>query len=283
MPYQLIDSHAHVNFKPFRADWKEVIERAQQAQVGVVNVGSQLTTSQRSVEVAKEFSSGVWAAVGLHPIHLAEDHVEEDIIDGEKISFTTRQERFDFPAYLKLAREPQVVAIGECGLDFYRLPEDQAKKTAYIAIQKETLKEQIGLALQVGKPNIFHCREAYEDFLEIVEKYRGQVRGVVHCYTGQPEVVDKIVAAGLYVGFTGIITFPKTEYLAEAVRRVPLDRLLVETDCPYLAPAPFRGKRNEPAFVEHVARRVADIKGVSYETVCQQTVRNTQELFCLRP
>lgn len=282
MNWKLIDSHAHVNFRPFQDDWHQAIERAHEAGVGVVNVGSQLSTSRRSVEVAKQMKEGVWAAVGLHPIHLAEDHVEEDIIDGEKISFTTRQERFDHAAYLELARRAEVVAIGECGLDYYRLPQDEVKKQEYIALQKDTLKQQIGLALQVNKPNIFHCREAYDDFLEIVNKYRRQVRGVVHCYTGDADNVERIVKSGLYVGFTGIITFPKTEYLAEAVRRVPLDRLLVETDCPYLAPVPYRGKRNEPAYVEFVAQKVAEIKGVSFEQVCQQTAENTRRLFGLK-
>lgn len=282
MKWKLIDSHAHVNFRPFKDDWHQVIERAHEATIGVVNVGSQLSTSRRSVEVAKQFSEGgVWAAVGLHPIHLAEDHVEEDIIDEEKISFTTRQERFDHVAYLELAKQPEVVAIGECGLDYYRLPEDAAKKEEYIALQKDTLKQQIGLALQVNKPNIFHCREAYDDFLQIVEKYTGQVKGVVHCYTGNADTVERLVQAGLYVGFTGIITFPKTEYLAEAVKRVPLDRLLVETDCPYLAPVPYRGKRNQPAYVEFVAQKVAEIKGVSFEQVCAQTAENTRQLFGL--
>ncbi|MEK7539645.1 MAG: TatD family hydrolase [Patescibacteria group bacterium] len=282
MKWKLIDSHAHVNFRPFQDDWHQVIERAHEASVGVMNVGSQLSTSRRSVEVAQEFSAdGVWAAVGLHPTHLAEDHVEEDVIDGEKISFTTRQERFDHMAYLGLAQRPEVVAIGECGLDYYRLPEDAGKKQEYITLQKDVLKQQIGLALQVKKPNIFHCREAYDDFLKIVEKYRGQVRGVVHCYTGDADTVERLVAAGLYVGFTGIITFPKTEYLAEAVKRVPLDRLLVETDCPYLAPVPYRGKRNEPAYVEFVAQQVAKIKGISFDLVCQQTEENTRKLFKL--
>lgn len=282
MDWKLIDSHAHVNFRPFKDDWQAVIERAQQASMGMMNVGSQLSTSTRSLEVAKKFPTGVWAAVGLHPVHLAEDHVEENMIDGELVTFTTRQERFDFQAYKQLAVQPEVVAIGECGLDYYWLPEDETKRAEYKVVQKETLKEQIGLALQVGKPNIFHCRDAYEDFLQLVAKYHGQVRGVVHCYTGSAEMVEKIVAAGLYVGFTGIITFPKTEYLAEAVRRVPLDKLLVETDCPYLAPVPFRGKRNEPLYVEQVARKVAEIKGVSFEEVAKQTVENTRKLFDLR-
>lgn len=281
MDYKLIDSHAHVNFRPFKDDWQAVIERAQQAGIGIVNVGSQLSTSTRSLEVAQLIPQGVWAAVGLHPVHLADDHVEENVIDGEKITFTTRQERFDFQAYKALAVQPEVVAIGECGLDYYWMPEDEAKRAEYMVVQKETLKEQIGLALQVGKPNIFHCRDAYQDFLQLIQKYHGQVKGVVHCYTGTADVVEKIVAAGLYVGFTGIITFPKTEYLAEAVRRVPLDRLLVETDCPYLAPVPMRGKRNEPVYLEHVARKVAEIKGISYEEVARQTVANTKKLFYL--
>lgn len=279
MNWKLIDSHAHVNFHPFKEDWQAVIQRAQDAGVALINVSSQLTTSKRSIEVAKQYPEGVWAAVGLHPIHLAEDHVEENTIDGEKISFTTRQERFDHATYLPLARDPKVIAIGECGLDYYRLPEDQEKSATLVQLQKETLKEQIGLALQVDKPNIFHCREAYDDFLQIVSKYRGQVKGVVHCYTGDADTVEKIVAAGLYVGFTGIITFPKTEYLAETVRRVPMNRILVETDCPYLAPVPFRGKRNEPAYVEFVAKKVAEIKGLSEEEVFAQTLKNTQTVF----
>lgn len=281
MRWKLIDSHAHVNFRPFKDDWQQVIERAHAAGIGVVNVGSQLSTSARSVEVAKQIPSGVWAAVGLHPIHLAEDHIEKNIIDSEKITFTTRQERFDYEAYKQLAVQPQVVAIGECGLDYYWLPKEEDKRVEYIKIQKETLKEQIGLALQVKKPNIFHCREAYQDFLQIIAKYQGQVRGVVHCYTGDAQTAEQIVAAGLYVGFTGIITFPKTETLAEAARRVPLDRLLVETDCPYLAPVPFRGKRNEPAFVAHVAEKVAEIKGIPIQKVMEQTSQNAGDLFAL--
>lgn len=291
----LFDTHTHVNFQPFQSDYKAVIQRALDNGVIINNVGSQWDSSKRSVEIAEEFEKHVWASVGLHPIHIFEDVVEEQIIEGKVQKINTRAEKFDYNAYKQLAQSSsKVIAIGECGLDYYHFDRagiDSAKRDALIQQQVAVLTQHIELAIELDLAIIIHCRDAaihtegdvqaFEDLLALLEGYRGRLRGVIHCYTGLASFIPAFLDLGLHIGFTGIATFPNSTEVQAAVSATPLDRLVLETDAPYLTPAPFRGKRNEPAYVEHVARGIATLKQVPYDDFCNQTTRNAFELFKL--
>ncbi|MBI4457479.1 TatD family hydrolase [Candidatus Uhrbacteria bacterium] len=281
----LIDAHSHVNFNGYKKDADEVIRRAFDQGVAMLAVGSQLSTSERAVDYAERYD-GIWAVIGLHPIHLFEQFVDE-----EEIQFKSRAEEFDPDAYRALAkRSKKVVAIGECGLDYYRLP-DGVSQTEVAAKQKEVFRAQLDLSLELGLPIMIHCREAHADVAEILEEYAAagkSVRGDIHCFTGTVAEAERYLKLGFYISFTGVITFPpraadraKGSPLDEVLRTVPLDKLLVETDCPYLAPVPQRGKRNEPAFVRYVAEYAAKVKGVPFEEFAAQTLKNTKQLFSL--
>lgn len=313
----LIDTHAHVNFKGFEADAEEVLLRALDAGVSVVNVGTQLDTSKQAVEMAEKFKvkslklkensenqAGVYAVVGLHPVHTYTQHLDE-----EETSFNSREEKFDHEAYKKLAEHPLVVGIGECGLDYFRLNEHTGYKIEDVKqLQKNAFIQQIKLAIELNKALVIHTRsskgtdDACLDVLEIMKQElrikNQELRFVLHSYTGSPEVAKMFVDLGAYISFNGIITFdrPKNknsrssaEALAkvddktgnqEAVlREVPDDKILLETDCPYLTPAPHRGKRNEPLFVQHVAEKVAQIKKISADEIAEMTTNNAKKLF----
>ncbi len=271
----LIDTHAHINFNVYKNDGEEVVKRALAENVWLINVGSEKDTSRRAVEYAQQYERGVFAAVGLHPGHLANVEYEEEV-KGEKVKFSSAAEVFNEQYYFYLAQEPKVVAIGEIGLDYYRNP-------ARPELQKETLLEQLGLAEKLDKSVILHCREAHEDLLKILKIWtlvgNKPLRGVVHSFSGRWSQAEQYLKMGFYLGFNGIITFAR-DY-DRVVREMPLDRLLLETDCPYLTPEPFRGKRNEPSYVKYVAAKVAELRGVSTEEVAEITTKNARELFQL--
>jgi TatD DNase family protein len=282
MPIHLVDTHAHLNFASYKDDLDEVIERTRDGNVAVINVGSQYSTSQRAVELAKRYPGQMYAAVGLHPFHLFKMDVDE-----AELSFTTRQEEFSSEAYEKLARQPGVVAIGECGPDYFHKPEG-VSVTEFKTKQKWTFLKQIQLAQKLNLPVIVHCRgeqkdmhPAYHD-TAVILKDANFSHAVIHCYTGNWEDAKKFLDMGLMISFTGIITFPKTHALAEIIKKVSLDRIMVETDCPYLAPQLVRGQRNEPRFVRYVADRIAEIKGISYDEVAEQTTQNAIDFFKLK-
>jgi TatD DNase family protein len=283
----LIDTHCHVNFNAFTDDAGAVIERAQTAGVGMLNVGTNYATSVKSVQLADQ-TDGMWAAIGLHPIHLAKAITETAAFAGQEYSFTTKAESFDKRQYFQLAQKSKkVVAIGESGLDYFHLDDFKAPDMTpqqFVDLQKETLYEILTLGRELNLPHIFHCRDAYDDFADLIRDFRDgddDVRGVVHCFTGTLEQAQKMLDLGFSIGFTGIVTFPNAKDLQEVAKFVPLDRLLLETDSPYLAPQPIRGQRNEPAAVSHVAQQIAALKGLSYEEVCAQTTKNAIELFQL--
>jgi TatD DNase family protein len=278
----LIDTHAHLNFSAFKDDLDEVMSRITSAGMKVINVGSQYSTSQRAVELAKKYPGVCYAAIGLHPIHLFELHV-----DVEEMPFNSRQEEYKAEAYRVLAKNPGVVAIGEVGLDYFQMPTGMTK-TDFKIKQKWVFLKQLQLAKELDLPVILHCRgdkeemeRAYLDMLQIL-KEADYCRVVVHCYTADWEIAKKFLDFGAMISFTGIITFPKTEKIAGAVRHIPLDKIMVETDCPYLAPQIVRGQRNEPRFVQYVAGRIADIKGLSYDEVEEQTTNNAMNFFNLK-
>ncbi len=270
MIYKYIDNHAHLNFKIFDEDYRETIKRAHDVGVAVINVGTQKDTSKRAVEIAEEFESGVYAIIGLHPVHTSKSfHDEKEIGEGGK-EFTSRGEVFDYEYYKRLAENPKVVGIGECGLDYFRLEENTKE------IQKKIFEEQIRLAIEVDKPLMLHIREAYEDAIRILKKYP-KVRGNVHFFVGSKEIAQEFLDLGFTLSFTGVITFAK-DY-EELVKFIPLDRILSETDCPYVPPVPYRGKRNEPAYVIEVIKKIAEIKNLSFEEVSGQLLKNSKKLF----
>ena len=272
----LIDTHTHVNFRAFRDDADDAIRRALDAGVWLVNVGTQFETSRRAVEMAENYSEGVYAAVGLHPIHLFSHHVDE-----EETSFQTAGEEFNADSYRELIlRSTKVTAIGEFGLDYYRMPPGEDPERIK-TVQREVAKQHIILAKSVDKPLMLHVRpsigtmDAYEDLLEVLD----DMPGVIHSFTGSWEIAKKFIDRGFHIGMNGIITFDKTGRSEEVVKNTPLDRIVLETDAPYLTPVPHRGKRNEPSYVKFVAVRIAEIKGISIEEVDSVTTQNSRRLF----
>lgn len=254
MKTPLVDSHCHLNHEMLAADWRNVLERAAACRVErVVVVGYDEATSAAAAEMA-EGHPGVWAAVGIHP-HEASAYDE------------TVRERI-----AAMLQRPRVVALGEIGLDFHY---DFSPRDA----QVRAFKDQLALARAIGTPVIVHCRDAYDAVLDVLEET--SVRGVVHCWSGTPRQAERAVACGLYLGFTGILTFRKAEEVRLSARVVPPDRLLVETDAPYLAPAPHRGARNEPAYLPLVVRALAEVRGVDEEEMAAQTTANAERLFGL--
>ena len=295
----VFDTHAHVNFRSFKDDAKETLARALDAGVSVINIGSQIDTSRQAVELAEQFETGVYAVVGLHP-----EHTHSQYVDEEETHFKTREEDFDINLYSELVKHPKVVGVGECGLDYYRLPEDLSLHNQIKEKQIEVFRKQIKFAKEYDKALVVHSRpekgsdELYVDMLEIMNYELGvmnqesavnlalsskplALRFVLHSYTHTPEYLQKFLELGAYVSFNGIITFDKTGNMAELVKMTPLDKILLETDCPYLAPVPMRGKRNEPAFVKYVGEKTAEIKGVTFEELVDLTTLNAKNLFLI--
>ena len=276
----LIDTHAHVNFNAYSEDSEEVIRRALKDNVWMINVGSQWSTSCRAVGLAEKFLHGVFAAIGLHPIHLKEQKIREEIDPLEEFEFETRPENFNYEEYKKLALNPKVVAIGEVGLDYYHLP--KKNREAEREKQKENFIKHLELAKELGKPIILHCREAHNDVIEILKKCKSLIAnhkssGVVHSFSGRWSQAEEYFKLGFLIGFNGLITFAR-DY-DKVIKNAPLERILIETDCPYLTPEPHRGKRNEPNYVKYVAEKIVEIKEVSFEEVAQITTKNAKKLF----
>ncbi|HPN96634.1 MAG TPA: TatD family hydrolase [Candidatus Moranbacteria bacterium] len=266
----LIDTHAHLNFSAFKDDHEEVIKRCSDTKVGVINVGSEYKTSKRAVEMAEKYD-GLWAVVGLHPIHLG----SQDFKDKEEgIDIKSAVEKFEAEKYRELAKNKKVVAIGEMGLDFFH--NDQNKNE-----QAETFKEGIDLAVELDLPVMIHCRKANNEVIEILEEkkkeYGEKLRGVVHCFSGNLKQAERYTQLGFMLGFNGIITFAR-DY-DKVLRNIGIEHMVVETDCPYLTPIPHRGERNEPAYVRFVAEKIAEIKGVTLEEIAKATTKNAKSMF----
>ena len=268
------DTHTHVNFEAFKDDREAAMQRAIDAGTWMINVGTQVDTSREAAELALQYPHGVFAAIGLHPVH-----TYQQMLDEEESHFHSRAEVFDAAEYEKLLN-PKVVAVGEIGLDYFRLPED-AKSTA-IAGQKTEFIKQLQFAKQHNLPVIIHCREAYEDVLAILREYYAGAPGVIHSFTDTWETAKKFLDFGFYVALNGILTFDKTGKLAQVAQKTPLDRLLIETDAPYLTPPPFRGKRNEPSYVRYVADKIAECRNISGEEAATATFANAMALFQIK-
>ncbi|MCL0056709.1 TatD family hydrolase [Dehalococcoidia bacterium] len=286
----VIDTHAHLNFNAYKNDVDEVIKRTLENNVWMLNVGSQYTTSKKAVEIAEKYPEGVYAAVGLHPIHL-ETGLVKIKIDPEEIEFKTLEEEFNYEKYKELAKSSKVVAIGEIGLDYYWKPKTKTKIQQFKEKQKNVLCQQIELAQKLNLPIIFHCRMAHDDLFEVINsKFQApnskqilnsnnrnsKLRGVIHCFTGTWQEAKQYMELGLYLGFNGLIF--KLNLWDDIIKKMPLDKILIETDCPYLTPPQVKG-RNEPIFIKYIAERIAKIKGLNYKKVANIITQNTKQLF----
>lgn|SRR3989338_4282810 len=283
---KFFDTHTHVHFEAFKDDLEDVLRRAQEAGVGMVTVGTQSTTSKRAIEVA-EAHDHVWATVGLHPNHTVKQTFHDPNEVQGNATVKTREEVFDTDSYRALASHPKCVAIGECGFDFYRIPED-ADRNKVIWTQEEMLRRQFDLATELELPLVIHCRDAHKEQADLMEEYvrAGKIprRGVMHCFTGTQEDADRYLSLGFYISFSGVVTFPARKdlvgpMLIDVAKTIPDDKILIETDAPYLAPEPMRGKRNEPAYVVHTAEFLARARGVSIDAFARQTTENAKRLF----
>jgi TatD DNase family protein len=273
----LIDTHAHVNFSVYKKDGDQVTKRALESDVWMINVGSQYDTSRRAVEYAQKNPAGVFASVALHPIHLKKRKINERVDSNESFEFESQEESFDYERYKELAKNLKAVAIGETGLDYYHL--DAGEEESQKNLQKNSFIKHLELAKELSKPVIVHCREAHEDVLDILgAKASGyKLQGVIHSFSGGWRQAEQYLALGFYLGFNGIVTFAR-DY-DKVIMNMPFERLVLETDCPYLTPIPFRGKRNEPLYVKYVAEKIAELRGVSFDEVAKITTENTRRLF----
>lgn len=280
-----IDIHSHVNFQAFDEDRNAVIRHALKNDTWVINVGTQVDTSRKAVELANQYEKGVYVIVGLHPIHTgASYHDEKELGEGGK-EFVSHGEIFDKNSYREFLKDPKVVAIGECGLDYYRMDEES------IAQQKEAFIAQIELANEFNKPLMLHIRNnpkdktrnAYIDALGILKKYskvcpaQGEARGDVHFFAGDLAEAKAFLDFGFTLSFTGVITF-SPDY-DEIIKNIPLDMIMSETDSPYVTPVPYRGKRNEPVYVREVVKRIAEIKNLPESVVAEAIVATAKRVF----
>lgn len=276
--FKLFDTHCHVHFSAYKNDLDEVLARAKKHNVGMIVVGTMQKTSHEAAAFA-DAHPDVWAAVGLHPQNVHHIHPSEDEGAGH--------EDFDSEFYKKLAAAPRVVAIGETGMDLFRIPDDMTvEKVA--ADQEKVFRAHLDLCDELQKPVVIHCRDAHEQVTRVLTEYisAGKLarRGVLHCFTGTPEQAAEYVKLGMYISIPGIITFPpkkpQTENsLMAVVRAVPRTQLVIETDCPFLTPVPHRGERNEPAYVAYTAVAVAAAWGISPAEAAEQTTANARALF----
>lgn len=295
-----IDIHSHVNFKAFDEDRDVVIKRALENDTWVINVGTQVDTSKKAVEMANMYEEGVYAIIGLHPIHTgASYHDEKELGEGGK-EFTSRGEVFDKESYRELLKNKKVVAIGECGLDYYRCTSESMSR------QREAFKEQIELANEFDKPLMLHIRNnpkdksraladgaqtcesadsklgnftksnAYFAALEILKQH-SKVKGDVHFFAGTWEEAQGFLDFGFTLSFTGVITF--TDDYDEVIKNTPLSMIMSETDSPYVTPIPYRGKRNEPSYVKEVVKKIAKVKNLPEEEVAQAIMANARRVF----
>lgn len=251
----IFDSHAHYTDKAFNDDRENMLGSLKESGIsGIINCGADIESSAFSVKLAAEYDY-IYAACGIHPEEA--DKVPENYIEILK----------------NLARNEKCVAIGEIGLDYYWRQDTKEK-------QKELFENQILLAKELDLPIIVHDREAHGDTLEILKKHKPE--GVLHCFSGSPETAEEILKLGMYIGLGGALTFKNARKAVEVAEMLPLDRLLLETDCPYMAPVPFRGKRNYSGYIPYIAERVAEIKDMDAQTVLDITSENAKKLFDLK-
>ncbi|MCE2400539.1 TatD family hydrolase [Candidatus Poribacteria bacterium] len=249
-----IDSHAHIQLSQFNSDRDAVLKRAHAAEISTILViGFDLETSLGAVELAEKHKN-LYATVGMHP-HDAKD-LTPDVLK----------------TFRDLLSHPKVIALGEIGLDYYR-------NLSPRAVQKEAFEKQLNLAEEMGMPIIVHNRDAYMDILPILETRQGKIQGVLHCFTGDVELMHRSAEIGFHIGIGGIVTYPSAKDMQAVAMEIPSERLLIETDCPWLAPQFRRGKRNEPAYVRAVAEKIAELRNISVEAIGKMTTHNFNSLF----
>lgn len=281
----IVETHAHLDYPDFAPDLEDVLRRATDAGVTrIITIGTSVESSRRAVELGERYAN-VFAVIGVHPTYVSD--ANEEVITPLR----------------ELAKSPRVVAIGETGLDYHRLPSVQARNEkqvqvfnalgsateeqleaevadgAYKSRQAELFEEQLDLAVELGLNVVIHQRDAWEDTLELMRPYVRKLRGVFHCFGGSLGQAEEVIALGHLVSFTGIVTFKNGKEVRDVAARVPVDKFMVETDCPYLAPVPFRGKRCEPAHTRLVAEEIARARGVSVEEIARLTTQNAEEFF----
>ena len=249
------DSHAHLDDGRFQEDFDDILARMKENGVtAMMNIGCDLPSSENSVRLAQTYD-WIWAAVGSHPDDAAQ-------VDEARIE-----------EYRALCEDPRVKAIGEIGLDYHY--EDPPRD-----VQQRAFRMQMELAQKLSLPVVIHEREAHEDGLRIISDFP-DVTGVFHCFSGSYEMAKELIRRGWYIGFTGVVTFKNARKAVEVAEKIPLDRILIETDCPYMAPEPFRGRRNDPSLVPFVAKKIAEIRGISAEEAAAATEENAKRLFRL--
>jgi TatD DNase family protein len=250
-----IDIHCHLDFPDYEPDKEDVFARLRENEIGAITIGTQLEDSKAAVAIA-EAHDNVWACIGVHPHEI--------------------QDSFNEKEFEKLVANPKVVGIGECGLDYFRL-DDESKKEA----QKKIFREQIEFALKHNKPLMLHCRDSYDDVLDILESYKkaegDKLRGNSHFFAGNLEQAKRFLEIGFTMSFTGVITF--THDYDEVIKYLPQDSIMSETDAPFVAPAPYRGKRNEPVYVLEVVKKIAEIRGENVEELRRAILDNAKRVF----
>jgi TatD DNase family protein len=261
----LIDTHAHLDYTDFDPDRAEVIARATVAGVTeIISIGTRIDSSTCAVELAENFPN-IWATIGIHPCEV------------EGTPFLAPEDAVE---HLRaLAKSSRVVAVGEIGLDYHRLPENPAEAEANKQRQADFFRWQLEMTAKLGLNAVIHQRDSWDDTLKILGEFTGRVRGVFHCFGGTLEQAREVSSLGHLVSFTGIVTFKNARQVQETARDVAFDQFMVETDCPYLAPAPDRGKRCEPAHTRRVAEQIAQLRGVSLEEIAARTTETAREFF----
>ncbi|CUO58010.1 TatD family hydrolase [Clostridium perfringens] len=254
MKYKIFDTHAHYDSDSFDEDRENVIKELQEnGVIGVLNCGSDLYGLRKSVELAKEFDM-FYAAVGIHPENA--DEFNQDVVKEIK----------------EFVKNEKVKAIGEIGLDYY-WEENPPRE-----VQKEVFRAQMKLADELNLPVVIHDRDAHKDTLEIMKEFPNVI-GVVHCFSGSVEFAKECIKLGYYIGFTGVLTFKNAKKLVDVCREIPAKRMLVETDCPFMAPVPFRGKRNKSDYIEYIIDKMSEIRGISGEEMNEILLNNKKRLF----
>ena len=250
----LFDTHVHLNSKMYKKDLKEVIERA--LEVGVTKmavVGFDAQSNLQAIKLAEK-NECIYAVVGIHP---------SDARSATEDSWKTLREQL---------KQPKVVALGECGFDYYH-------DTSFNDIQREVFKRQLEIAKELDMPIVIHMRDSVNDTYEMLRDEGKGLSGVLHCYSGDLKMMHKFLDLGFYIGLDGPVTFKNAHSVHEIAKAVPMDRLVIETDAPYLTPTPYRGKRNEPAYLSYVAEKIAQLRGMSYEEVCRITTENGLKMY----
>ncbi len=280
-----IDTHCHLNFNDFKDDYLEVIQRSLNSDVFMILIGSELKTSQRAVDLSNKFSKGLYSAVGLHPIHLQDFLVKNNNENG-KYEFKSKGENFILQEYQKLINNKNVVAVGEIGLDYFHIKASSPENLKEIKDkQKEVFIQQLYLAKSNNLPVIIHCRDAHDDLYEILNDFYLKNKpnhewGVIHCFSGDIEQANKYFKLGLKISFTGLITF--VNKWDEVIINSPIEKIMIETDSPYLSPDPYRGLRNEPIYVKKVLDKIADLKKIEKSKLENIIFKNSCDFFKIK-